>query len=437
MPDYDTSKIKDKLKHIYDDLSCNVTYIYERDDLHLAIDLAYHSVLQFHFQDKLLKKGWVEILAVGDTRCGKSETMERLIAHYKAGEISSGENTTFAGLVGGLQQTQKRWSIIWGRIPLNDRKLLCIDEVSGLTHQDIANMSQIRSSGIAEITKIQTERTFARTRLVWLSNPRTDIPVSYFNNGVDIVKDLIGKPEDIARFDMVLIMSSDEVGRDIINKGFERKVESIYTAERCHNLVLWCWSRKANQIKIKPEAAKEMICVAEMLCDKYSTDIPIITMSEQKVKIARLSVALAARLFNTDESFQNIIVEPEHARFIGEFLDRVYSKPSFSYDIWSRNKQAATRLVSEEEVLTRLRPYGAGVINCFLDMKQIRVADIEEILGTSREDAKDLVSFLVKQRAIFKSYTFYQKLPAFIAVLRKLQCQLKDGSVTEGNSYEF
>lgn len=430
-------KIEKKLNHICDDLANNVTYIYQRPDLITAIDLSYHSVLQFYFQGKLVKKGWVETLIIGDTRCGKSETMERLINHYKIGEISSGENTTFAGLVGGLQQTQKRWSIIWGRIPLNDRKLLCIDEVSGLTHADIANMSQIRSSGIAEITKIQTERTFARTRLVWLSNPRTDIPVSYFNSGVDIIKDLIGKPEDIARFDLALVMASSEVPKEIINAANRTKVPHIYTGAACRNLIMWAWSRKAEDIKIGGKTTTAILEVSERICNKYSSDIPIVTMSEQKIKIARLSIALAARLFSTDATSQHVIVEPGHALYIEKYLSYIFDKPAFAYDIWSRSRKNALTLKNEAEVQERILQHGTEIIDVLMDLKQIRISDIEEMLGISREEAKELISFLVKNRALVKNYTYYQKQPALIALLRKLQSQAEKGEINGSGQCEF
>ena len=429
--------IQDKLDHIHKDISHNVTYIYQRNDLLTTIDLVFHSVLQFYFQGKLLKKGWSEALIIGDTRCGKSETIERLVNHYKSGEISSGENTSFAGLVGGLQQTQKRWSIIWGRVPLNDRKLLAIDEVSGLSYQDIANMSQIRSSGIAEITKIQTERTFARTRLVWLSNPRADTPVAYFNSGVEIVKDLIGKPEDIARFDLVLIMATDEVPKEVINASTREEVPHIYTSALCRNLILWAWSRKADQVVISHDTTQKTLDIAEKLCNKYSSDVPIVTLSEQKVKIIRLAVALAARLFSSDIKGEKVIVNPEHVEYIGEFLDMIYSKPAFAYDIWSKSRRSAITLTNAKLVEARLRAIGKSIIEVLMDMRQIRINDIEEVLGMTREEAKEFISFLVRNRALCKQYTYYIKQPAVIVLLRKLQSEMKDEIMKEEVKDDF
>ena len=196
--------IGEKLNDIYGDLSINITGIYNRTNLHLAIDLVYHSPLQFYFGKKLIEKGYPEVLIIGDTRCGKSETSKKLVGHYRLGARSSGENTTPAGLIGGLHQVRTGWRISWGRIPLNDGRLLFIDEVSGILEEEIAKMSDLRSSGIAEVTKIQTERTLARTRLVWLSNPRSTDSINNFGSGTKIIENLIGKPEDIARFDFVV-----------------------------------------------------------------------------------------------------------------------------------------------------------------------------------------------------------------------------------------
>ncbi|MEK9208328.1 MAG: hypothetical protein AAB922_07610, partial [Patescibacteria group bacterium] len=178
-----------------------------RDDILHAFDLVAYSVLHFDFLRQRVRKGWVEGLVLGDTRCGKSETAQRLVQHYRAGEVATGENATYAGLIGGMQQTQKTWSITWGKIPLNDRRMLVIDEVSSLDHAAIARMSSVRSSGVAEVVKIQTERTASRVRLLWIGNPRRPRPLASYNSGVEAVQELIGQPEDVARFDFAVAVA--------------------------------------------------------------------------------------------------------------------------------------------------------------------------------------------------------------------------------------
>src|SRR5690606_27391414 len=107
---------------------------------------------------------------VGDTRTGKSEIATQLQRHYGYGEIVSGENTSYAGLVGGAIKYDDSWFVKWGRIPLNDRRMVIIDEDTGMETPDIALMSGIRETGIADITKIESQRANARTRALWIGN---------------------------------------------------------------------------------------------------------------------------------------------------------------------------------------------------------------------------------------------------------------------------
>ncbi len=101
--------IEKKLDFIYKDFESNVTHIFQRHDLHLVFDLMYHSVLYVPFQDKV-HKGWTEALIIGDSGQGKSETDVGLRAHYGLGEKIDGKTASVAGLIGGVNETQKRKS---------------------------------------------------------------------------------------------------------------------------------------------------------------------------------------------------------------------------------------------------------------------------------------------------------------------------------------
>ena len=410
--------IQDKLIELYRDLAHNVTYIYERFDMLLAFDLSFHSVLSFYFQGKRIHKGWVESLIISDTRCGKSENAEKLISHYRLGEICSAENTSFAGLIGGMQQVGSRWHLSWGKIPINDRRLVVIDEVSGLNTDTIGLMSGIRASGVAEIIKINTEKTHSRTRLIWLSNPRSAISVNSHNSGVDIVQRLIGKPEDIARFDFALIMAQEEISSDVINAFNRPVVKHVYKSHLCHNLILWAWSRKADQVNITRNAILAILEQTKALCNKYSADFPIVTVSEMKIKLARLSIALACRLFSTTTG-EDVYVTNEHVEYIADWLNRIYSKPCFSYDTWSaRAKKKAT--LNMEPVRMLFFGKSPQLKECLMESGQIKIADIEEVIEGSRVEAKTILSTLLTNRAVIKKHGYYVKTPAFIKLLREL-----------------
>ncbi len=417
-----------KSKEIYTDLSHNIVFIYSRFDLYLAFDLVYHSVLSFKFQGKTINKGWCEGLIVSDTRCGKSETAEKLLKHYKLGELCSAENTSFAGLIGGMQQIGNRWHLTWGKIPINDRRLIVIDEVSGMDVETIGLMSGIRSSGVAEIVKINVEKTHARTRLIWLSNPRSNISVKAHNSGIDILRHLIGRPEDIARFDFALIMSSDEVANETINAYERMRINHVYNSKLCHDLVLWTWSRKEDQIEIGNETVKCILEETSHLCSKYSSDLPLVATSEMKIKLARLSVALAARLFSTNTTGEIIVVTPAHVRYISQWLDKIYSSPCFSYDLWSQRVKERN-VLNEDRIKEILFGKSAQLRECLLEMGQIRITDIEEIIEGDRKEAKEILSSLLSAKAVHKIHGFYVKVPAFIKILRDME--VADGRIVE------
>lgn len=420
-----------KMFEIASDLTANVTRIYQRESLIQMIDLIYHSVLQFRFQGHLLKKGWTEGLIIGDTRCGKTETVTRLIEHYRAGEISSGENCSFAGLIGGLQQTGSRWSITWGKLPLNDRRLFVIDEISGMPLEDIGKMSGVRSSGIAEITKVQSEKTFARARQLWMGNPRESRALGSYDTGVQAISSLIGRPEDIARFDIAIAVASGDVPLDVINQLKSRDVEHRYTTDLCNKLVMWAWSRKSKDVVITKEAEELCLRLASEMGKKYSSQIPLVEPSEQRVKIMRLSVACAARLFSTLTG-EDLVVMPIHVQYVYELLERLYASPALNYAAYSKAKLMEKSMKNEDEVKYIITGYGPSLVDGLLNHSHFSLQDLEDLFDLGKKELKSIVAKLIKNRALRHSYSKYVKTPAFIEMLRKLQ---EDG-VSEPPAYD-
>jgi len=413
------SNIKAKLKAIYSDLSMNVTHIYSRQNAHLAFDLVYHGVPAFKLKREQVFKGYPEALLIGDTRCGKTQIAKRLMAHYRLGQFASGEGASFAGLVGGAQKQFNKWMITWGRIPINDGRLLVIDEVTGLTTDDIGNMSRIRSEGIAEITKIATASTSAKTRLMWLANPRAH-SVGHAGYGIELIKNLIGKDEDIARFDFAMVLANEDVAADLINDPVDRDVGHVYTSELCRALILWAWSRKPNQIIIRDDTYRACVDFSKLMLNKYSEDFPIVHRGEQKKKIAKCAVALACRLFSTEDG-ETVLVLPEHVEYIYEFLCSLYDAPKFAYDLWSSDRHKDTDNSDQEELYKLLDEMGGvDVMKSMLDTKQISVRFIEEhCQAFSKEEALGYLKALLRFRALTDYGNYYYKKPAFVKALHR------------------
>lgn len=392
-----------RLGQIARDMEAHVTRIYGRPELHAAMDLVFHSVLAFDFSGQRIERGWLDALFVGDTRTGKSEAASKLVGHYKAGEVITCESASFAGIVGGLQQYGgKEWAINWGAIPINDRRLVVLDEVSGLSPDQIAAMSDVRSRGVAQLTKIQQEATHARTRLIWIGNPR-DASMSEFLHGVQAIKPLIGNPEDIARFDFAMAATAHDVSADEINKAHEPG-EQQFTSELCSKLVRWAWSRTAEQVLWAPGAEAAVFKAAQELGKRYVEDPPLVQVANARVKVARMAVALAARLFSTDDTYECVVVRREHVEDVVKFLDMIYGMPGFGYYELSneRIKDAQEARAKKDDILRWLR--GRQSLAKFLrSNSSFRRQDIEEVMNVSKEEANGIINTLWEARMVTKS----------------------------------
>lgn len=410
-----------KLAEIARDMSAHVTKIYGRPELHAAIDLTFHSALSFNFGGQHVDRGWLELLVVGDTRTGKSETALKLSRHYGGGEMVSCEAASFAGIVGGLQQYgSKEWSVTWGAIPINDRRLVILDEIGGMHPEEIAAMSSVRSSGTAELTKIQSERTYARTRLIWLGNPRNG-RMSDYTYGVQAIRPLIGNDEDIARFDLAMSVVADEVPAHAINT--VRVVgPNPYSDEACNKLLRWAWSRKTDDIKWVEGAQEEVLQAANEMGRKFIEDPPLVQAANIRVKIARLSVALAIRLFSSDENYERVLVRKEHVRDAVRFLERVYSMKNFGYAERSQERINDRREAEDHrQYIERYLESNPNLAKFLRSTGSFRRPDIEEIMHVGREEANAIIATLWDRRMIRKEKGDNKVEPTLHRILREVK----------------
>jgi len=376
---------------------------------------------------QMLTRGWVEVLIVGDTRCGKTKTAERLLQHYRAGEMGTGENTSIAGLIGGMQQISKQWSIIWGKFPRNDRKLIIIDEASNIRLEHIPDFATIRSEGVARITKIQSEQTYARARAIWVSNPRplasneSGFAIRDYDYGVHTVTGLIGRPADVARFDAATIVSNGEVSPERIfqsNRG--KKPPHKYTSELSHALVLWAWSRRPDQVIIPRETEQEIFNQSKRLAKDFHESIPLIKIEELPEKLARLSASLAARLFSSNND-TDLLVLPDHCAYIADFLDRTYSKNSMGYRAYSEKLFKSETIADVDQVLKLIQPYGNDFIQGMLSYSIIRQNIIEDLTGLTRDQVRAFIGTLVRKRCLRPDQVWYKKTSPFIKMLKDIE----------------
>jgi len=392
--------VKDKFDDIYQDLEDNVVGIKSRRDLMFAIDLSYHSVDRFFFQGRLVEKGMVEVLVVGDTRTGKSATVKAMLGHYQRGDFIQGESCTLAGLLGGVDEGgNKNRFVKCGRLPLSHRQLVCLDEANELDEEILAKMSGVRSSGVFDVVKIVFGRILCRVRMIWIANPRSSKKIGEYSFGVECIPDVIPKPEDIARFDVAIIIGRRDVDYDALYTQSKDKktVPHKYTTDLCQDLIMWTWSRRPDQVVISEDSEKCILDWSKLFSENFDEGIPLIVETEMRIKLARLSVAVAARVFSHDGDGDKLVVLPEHVDYLCDRLWEIYESRSIGYDAWTKQKRTGNLGAEVDEVLEAL---GTKGMEALLNMKVVTKTLLRDMFNESK--AGDLAfQKLLLGKAIF------------------------------------
>lgn len=427
--EWSSEGINTKLTSIYSDFEANVTRIFQRQDLHLAVDLVYHSPLHFKFDGKITK-GWVEALVMGDSGHGKSgvacgtDGNGGLMAHYGLGQKVECKNATVAGLLGGLQQMGTRWFVSWGIIPTHDKRLVILEELKGANEEVIARLTDMRSSGIAEIPKIEKRRTHARTRLLAISNPRSEMRIEQYNFGIEAIKELIGGLEDVRRFDFALLISGKDIDTKTLNQlqSSRPQVEHFYTGDMCRKLVLWAWTRTIDQVHFTDEATAKILSEATVLSEMFTDAIPLVDRGSMRLKLARLSASLAARLFSCSEDYEHLIIHECHVDFISAFLKRTYNAPAFGYGDFTNALKIANSLVDPELIRQAIgtTPFPGDLVKQLIAKNKIDLTDLQDWCGWDRDNANVILSLFVRKHALIREGRLYRKSSAFITLLKEM-----------------
>lgn len=418
----DVNWMFDRLHKLYRHYAHNITNIYERMDLHMCVDLLFRSVISFRFGNEFVYKGWMEAMILGDTRCGKGYVAEKLMEYYGLGEVVNGENCSFPGLVGGLQQLNGHWVVTWGKIPMNDCGILMIDESSGMQEDMWGKLSRIRSEGIAEITKIQTATSDARTRLLWLCNPPSRMMSSY-TYGIQAINDLVKAPEDIARFDYVLAVAHDEVKGEQINQRRE-PLTKLHEQRLEQDLVLWCWSRKPSEVVFEEDAIKLIYENSLKFESLYDFSIPLIQVENVRYKVAKLAIAFAARFYSSAENGKILLVKKIHVECVTTFFHVIYGKEACGYRAYSDMKKSENENVTEEKI-----KYVEHYLSSWTNKEELlrflmtnnvfEGKGIMEHMGVSSFQSTEVISKLSHACCISKRGAFYTKTPAFVSYLKQ------------------
>ena len=400
--------VAEKFDDIYDDLERNILHIWQRRAMITTMDLVYHSVLRFRFQGSLLTRGWLEAFIIGDTSQGKSDLFLKLSNHYNLGMRVSGEGSRRTGLAWTWQQTANHWFVRFGTIPNNDRRLICIDEAAGIDEEQLEKLTDMRTSGIADATGGPIPaKAHARTRLLWMSNARTGQTLRTFMFPVEAIQSVFRKSEDIRRLDFAIGVVTGTVDDKVIHQNAETMapVEHKYTSDLSHSLVLWAWTRKPDNIIINNETNKVIQDAAMYFGRTYSARIPLVESAVQRIKIARMAVAVAARVFSADETGEKVIVLPEHVKFVTDFLKKQYNDPiGLDYLNYTTSNRLDSTFVYDDAIEDYVKLQEVEELNRMLmTTKYWSKNDLGDMLGYDRETLGNIIKVLYKHRLIEKA----------------------------------
>ncbi len=356
----------DTLLSIVRDITDHITNIYgEHRGLSLLGKLlVFHSVRQFRFDGEPLKRGWLEMLEVGDTGQGKTQQVDRIIEATALGEGVDGVSTTRTGLAYSFQKHNDSWFLVWGKYPLNDGKLLFIDEAQNLRPEDIDKIRKGRSDGVIAADGVRSGEHPTRTRLIATCNPKFQGVVDDQLFGIELVKQTF-KDEDVRRFDFAIISSSSddksEINQPRVDTGRHKgRISPDVVADS----IRWAWSRREEEVVFTDQAKLAVYEVARSLAGLYgeARDIPLMLDSDARHKIGRLAVATAALVHSTDNSHEQVVVTEEHVWAVRDFLTAVYNHPNCSFDLYAKIRRSEADLPDAE-----YEAIWAALKNCQVD----------------------------------------------------------------------
>jgi hypothetical protein len=166
---------------------------------------------------------------------------------------------------------------------------------------------------------------------------------------------------------------------------------------------------------------------AQVLGKRYVPDPPLIQAENVRIKLARLAVAVAGRLFSTDDTGELLVVDFEHVDAAEKLLNAFYGMDSFGYlehsatvvherAVAEKNAKAVRQyLAANEDVLETLKQCITG---------PFKLRDFQEFGGMSQLEAQDVVRQLQGWRVIRRQSKGYIKAePTLVEVVKKLDRQ--------------
>lgn len=429
-------QIDEHLDYRWRDISDRVTRVFGRRDIHIACDLLYHSVAGINVGGKV-RRGWLDIAMMGDTRTGKSMTIRSMADWLKLGSVHSAvDNVSRAGLImGGDHNGMMRP----GLLTKSHRKLLAMDEFHWLVRSKqlgedhpMSWMQSARDEGKVFGVKIYGDRALpAKVRLLTISN-WANSKRRTFTHACEHLGWLYGSPETLSRLDFGLIVEGapSQSGFDVVPERF--------TLERTKALILRAWAQEPNQVIIEPDAEIYAHDIVSSWRHLYAYEkLPLYTPEEKPHSVLRIAASVANICFShkRDDPY-SVIVKEVHVKWAAEWLKHMWH--TSGYDTYSRGLSVVTvcdsPLAIEKLFVVGLRLDDPNAAARIFSMLSDGVAGLQEInsLGFASDNDRNL---FISKGIRLGAFTFDQTALTLNDQTHEIVQGLMDLSISDPDAY--
>lgn len=419
------------------DDAARITGIWERRDLHLGVLLAYCSALWLvpdASRPEEEQRGWIDCLVIGDTAEGKTTVSSLLMKWIGLGErVVLKKRTSIAGMLGGSETIDGRRYLIWGVIPRANDRLVILEEAHGVSHDIKAALTDMRSSGVAEVILGGNlkQKTPARTRAIYIANGPG--PLAAQAHGVEVVPWFWGATEDVRRTDYVIFVEMNEVAPELRQRDRE-EAPVLLTRTVSRHLVLRAWAR--TRITIPTPTASAAKALAVDLSRQFVNDIPLLHDGDLRWKLLR--IATAAGNLMAEE-----VPSVEHVEWASRWLYEMYSRPIVGFLDYARTKKALEHVRNEAEVWGCFSLSDATGVRVedtvhratlFLSRAVLTARDFADFVPRGDRDLGDMMraKLLINNAISMEPGGFFAKTPGCVHLLRRKISEFGGNSCPSG-----
>lgn len=394
---FKSNDIVSKIESLYQSARCYIAPYLDKKAWFL-MDLVFNSPLDITYKNKI--RGALDVFILGDTRSGKSEISTALKILYNFGETIRLKNATTQSLIGGTNMNTKKSKL--GVLPRLHKELAILEEFSGCPENFLASITDIRSSNIINLLRVDMElKAPCKLRMITISNPISTHDrqgtVAMFPNGVQPLNELLKAPEDIARYDAMMIIPKiknlTNIFKAQVNEDLKIPKEYYEIKSR------WIRTLKSDNIIINDELGSYIYEKGQELNKLFECSFALFGPETEK-KIARFSAALATMLCSTD-NFENILITKDHVDYICNFIISLYDNEVFRLKDFADDEKEYNIIKDEDtKILEKIYPQNVIIINFMSHNSRASRNELQTLSGLERHEFSKLINLLASRKFI-------------------------------------